>query len=291
MSKFREMSGGQMEESLARKTATTRAADPMQAAYDARERLKSAFLIKLEMVIADPNQPRTDFDEEALKELADSLRERGQLQPIRVRWDAQAEKYVVVVGERRWRAARMAGLDTIQAVVMDKDATPDDLLEDQLVENALRRDLKPIEQARAYKRLMDSRGFNQTQLAERLRISQPSVARALSLLNLPEPIQEHVESGDIPPTTAYALTKIPDRQQQEERAREVIAGKTTGETILAKTQSRPSRGTPRSWTHNHLDRVKVSVARLADDVSDDEVLEALKAALAARRKASKDRAA
>ena len=142
-----------------------------------------------------PDQPRTEFDPEALERLAASLKARGQLQPIRVRWDDQADRYVVVVGERRWRAAALAGLESIACVVASGDATPEDLLEDQLVENALREDLRPIEQARAYRTLLAARGLTHRQLAERLQIGHASIARALALLDLPEPIQAEVEAG------------------------------------------------------------------------------------------------
>lgn len=278
-------------DSLSRKEVHV-GAMPSTTQFQGRTALRSACRIEIGRIVADPGQPRTEFDEDALGELAESLRDRGQLQPIRVRWDAAAETYVVVVGERRWRAARLAGLETVQAIVVEGEATPEDLLEDQLVENALRQDLRPIEQARAYRRLMDARGFSQRQLAERLRISQASIARAITLLNLPETIQEQVDAGDIAPTTAYALTRIENREEQKERAREVVEGKTTGETLLEKTQTRTSRKAPsRTWTHVAPGGVKVVVTR-PEGASDEDVVEALKSALAARKKlAGKGRAA
>ena len=108
---------------------------------------RSAALISLERIERDPDQPREEFDEEGLARLARSLRERGQLQPIRVRWDEGRGVYVILAGERRWRAARMAGLAELQCVVHDGDLSSDDRLVLALVENALRDDLKPVEQA------------------------------------------------------------------------------------------------------------------------------------------------
>ena len=146
-------------------------------AYEGRTQLREACKIRLDRIVADANQPRKDFDEAALDELAESLKTRGQLQPIRVRWDEAADRYVVVVGERRWRAAQRAGLDSLVCVVAPGDATPEELLEDQLVENALRQDLKPIEEAKAYRQLLDSLGVSQRQLAERLHVSPQKITR------------------------------------------------------------------------------------------------------------------
>jgi ParB family chromosome partitioning protein len=197
----------------------------LQRQGDGRKRLDSACVIRLDRIIADPDQPRTEFDEEGLRQLAESLKARGQLQPIRVRWDDVADRYVVVVGERRFRAAAIAGLDTIACVVATTEASPEDVLEDQLVENALRLDLKPIEQARAYKRLLEARGLSQRQLAERLQIGHSSIVRSLALLNLPEIIRDSVESGQIAPNTAYELTKVANPTEQAELAKEAARGR------------------------------------------------------------------
>ena len=119
-------------------------------------RSKDTAEIPLDRIERDPEQPREEFSEEGLERLAQSLRTRGQLQSIRVRWDEGRGVYVIVCGERRWRAARMAGLLTMSCVIMDQPAEPGELLALQLVENALREDLRPIEQARAYKALLES---------------------------------------------------------------------------------------------------------------------------------------
>src|SRR5215471_7344848 len=132
---------------------------------EGRRRLDAASMIRLERIGPDPKQPRKEFGEESLARLADSMKSRGQLQAIRVRWDDAADRYLVVVGERRYRAALMAGMESIACVVVSGNPTPEDLLEDQLVENALREDLKPIEQARAYQALLAARSLSQRQLA------------------------------------------------------------------------------------------------------------------------------
>src|SRR5512142_1047779 len=207
-------------------------------------RLESAAVIRLDRIVADPNQPRKEFDPESLDRLATSIRERGQLQPIRVRWDDAADRYVVVVGERRWRAAQLAGLESLTCVVVAGEPTAEDLLEDQLVENALREDLKPVEQAKAYRALMTSRSLTQVQLAERLHIGQGTVAKALALLTLPGPIQASVDAGEIGPDAAYQLTKVADSGEQAELAKEAAAGLLKRDELKERTRTRRKGGGP-----------------------------------------------
>jgi ParB family transcriptional regulator, chromosome partitioning protein len=204
-------------------------------------RLESAAVIRLDRIVADPNQPRVEFDPESLGRLAASLRERGQLQPIRVRWDDAADRYVVVVGERRWRAAQLAGLESLACVVVVGEPTAEDLLEDQLVENALREDLKPIEQAKAYQSLMRSRGLSTRQLADRLQIGAATVAKALALLTLPGDIQAAVEQGRIAPGTAYELSKVANPDEQATLAREAAAGRLKRDEVQERTRTRTPR--------------------------------------------------
>jgi ParB family chromosome partitioning protein len=180
-------------------------------------------LIPVAKIDRDPHQPRQEFDEEELARLAESLRIRGQLQPIRVRWDEGRGMYVILAGERRWRAAAMAGLDRLSCVIHQGDLTEEDTLAMQLVENALRTDLKPVEQARAYRRLMDARGYSTRELATELHVAQTSVVRALSLLGLPADVQVRVEGGELAATVAAELTKLPDPTLQAEVAQTVLA--------------------------------------------------------------------
>jgi ParB family transcriptional regulator, chromosome partitioning protein len=191
---------------------------------EGRRRLDTAAVIRVDRIVRDPNQPRVEFEQESLDRLAQSLKERGQLQPVRVRWDDAASHYVVVLGERRWRAAQLAGLETLACVVVTGEPAPDDLLEDQLVENCLREDLKPMEQARAFKSLLANRSLSQRQLAERLHVGQASIAKALALLNLPEDIQASVDAGAIGPDVAYELTKVANPAEQAALARETTQG-------------------------------------------------------------------
>jgi len=208
-------------------------------------RSKSAAEIPLAKIGPDPDQPREEFDPEALRRLADSLRTRGQLQPIRVRWDEARSQYVIVCGERRWRAAEMAGLQTMSCVIMDGPISPGDLLALQMIENLLREDLKPVEQARAFKALMDRHGWSTRQVAQELAITQSNVVRALALLELPEVVQEQIEQGALPPATAYEVSKVEDPDEQAGLAARVVSeGMSRAETVEAvrETKERTTGG-------------------------------------------------
>ena len=190
--------------------------------YQGAARIKDALAIEVERIVPDPNQPRKDFDQDTLAELAASLKARGQLQPIRVRWDEGLGKWVVIAGERRYRAALQAGLPTLACIEAKGPLTEDDTLEDQLVENCLREDLKPIEQAKAFKALLQRRGYSYRQLAESLHISHQAIVRALALLDLPEDIQGRVEAGELAPSVAYEVSRLEDSDQQREVAARVV---------------------------------------------------------------------
>jgi ParB family chromosome partitioning protein len=206
-------------------------------------RAQDAALIEVDRIVRDENQPREDFDPESLERLAQSLKTRGQLQPIRVRWDEGRGVYVIVCGERRWRAARMAGMETLACVVHEG---PVDVLALQLIENALREDLKPIEQARAFKALIDANGWQDQQLAAELSVTKATVSRCLALLSLPEAVQEQVEQGALAPSAAYEVTKLPDPELQAEVARDAVdRGLTKTQVIeVVKAKRRPAQAKP-----------------------------------------------
>jgi ParB family chromosome partitioning protein len=269
------------------------AADPEARAFEGRSRLKTACEIRLDRIVADPNQPRTEFDPESLERLAQSLRQRGQLQPIRVRWDEALDRYVVVVGERRWRAAALAGMTTLACVVATGNASPEEILEDQLIENCLREDLRPIEQAKAFRTLLTRLEISQRQLADRLQVSPPTITRALALLELPEAIQTSVDAGTIAPQTAYEISKIDDDDTQAEAAARAVRGELRRDDMrsIVTKAPRASRGGSRPWTHLSGDRVKVTVTPLADDVDHEELVEALRSALAVLRRKGRGQAA
>lgn len=198
---------------------------------------REACMMRLDRIEPDPDQPRKEIDPEGLQRLADSLKTRGQLQPIRIRWDESRGVYLVVLGERRYQAAKIAGLSSLSCVVVTGSATPEELLEDQLVENCLREDLKPIELANAYKRLMTRLGISQAELAKRLNVAQSAVSQAVSMLTLPEPIKARVDSGELAPSVAYELSKFSDPDEQAIAADQSIAGKTTLSDVRARAKA------------------------------------------------------
>jgi ParB family transcriptional regulator, chromosome partitioning protein len=201
--------------------------------------------IPVEKIGPDPDQPREEFDEAALDRLAESLKTRGQLQPIRVRWDEGRGQYIIVCGERRWRAATRAGLATMTCIISEGPISPGELLALQCVENLLREDLSDMEQARAFRTLMEANGWSTHQLAKELGIVQPNVVRALALLKLPESIQEQVEQGVMKAATAYQLARIDDPAEQAEVAARVVAeGLSRDETVEAvqRIASKPRAG-------------------------------------------------
>jgi len=183
---------------------------------------RSSAWVAIDRIERDPDQPREEFDQDALARLAHSLKTRGQLQPIRVRWDEGRGVYVVIAGERRWRAARMAGMTELQCVIHDGTLATDERLALQLVENALRDDLKPVEQARAYRKLMDAKGWTMTDLAAELGVHQTSVSRAMALLELPCTVQDQVDQGALAPSTAAEIAKLPDAESQEAVAQAAV---------------------------------------------------------------------
>ena len=191
--------------------------------HEGCSRLRSAAEIEVDRITADPNQPRTEFDPDAIDRLAESLKSHGQLQPISVRWSEDMGRYLIVTGERRWRAAVQAGRPTISAVILDGQHTDAQILEMQLVENCLREDLRPVEQARAFQTLMECNGWSAARLAEVLHLTGATVSRALALLELPYTVQEQVDHGELAPSVAYEVSKIADPVEQAEVAAQIVA--------------------------------------------------------------------
>ena len=189
---------------------------------DGRTRARDAGHMEIDRIVPDPDQPRKEFSDDAIDRLAASLLKHGQLMPIRVRWNPTISKWVVISGERRYRAATRAGLKTVACVFADDGLSPSEILQEQIVENLLREDLKPIEQARAYRQLMDLHGWTAKELSGELQVSQGAVSKSLSLLTLPSDLQEKVDAGSIPATAAYEVAKVQDQGMQREIARRIV---------------------------------------------------------------------
>lgn len=177
-------------------------------------------LLDLDLDLIEPNseQPRTRFTEENLEELSQSIRANGIVQPIIVR--RKGTRYQIVAGERRWRAAQRAGLQKVPAVV--KEVSDSKLLELALVENIQRQELNPIEEAKAYKNLINTVGLTQEMVAERVGKNRTVVTTSLRLLKLPDDIQKLIEEEKISAGHGRALLMIDDAEQQKQVAKTVI---------------------------------------------------------------------
>ncbi|MHB0858451.1 MAG: ParB/RepB/Spo0J family partition protein [Anaerolineae bacterium] len=182
--------------------------------------------VSLEAIVPNPRQPRSVFDPEALRELADSIREMGLIQPLIVQQlpsneDAsEPPRYQLITGERRWRAARLAGLQHVDVVV--KEATPQEMLELALVENIQRADLNPLEEAQAYNQLGEEFGLTQERIAERVGRSRVSVTNALRLLRLPDEVKDALITARITEGHARALLMLEDEDEQALALRAII---------------------------------------------------------------------
>jgi ParB family transcriptional regulator, chromosome partitioning protein len=197
--------------------------------------------LAIDSIIANANQPRKSFDNAALSELAESLKRTGVLQPIVVRRFGQ--QFQIVVGERRWRAAQMAGLARIPAVV--REASDAETLELALVENLLREDLNPMEEAEAYQRLLTEFAWTQEELGQRVGKDRSSVANCLRLLKLPELIQADLRAGRLTMGHARALLSLPSPADQLKLREEILAHswsvRTTEEGVQRKQRLAPRR--------------------------------------------------
>lgn len=210
----------------------------LDALFMDNETVDSGGVVTLRLSEIEPNrdQPRKIFSEEALNELADSIREHGVLQPLLVR-PLPGGSYQLVAGERRWRASRMAGLQEVPVVIREMDE--EQAMEIALIENLQREDLNAIEEATGYKQLMERYGMTQEQVAKRVGKSRPAIANALRLLNLPQKVMDMVGEGEVSPGHARALLAFDDQDRIVEIAQKVKTGKYSVRDIerMAKNQN------------------------------------------------------
>ena len=170
--------------------------------------------LKINDISPNSEQPRKRFNEEALQELADSIKENGVIQPIIV--SKRGTGYRIVAGERRWRASRLAGMNVIPAIV--RDLTNQQTMEQALIENIQRQDLNPLEEAFAMDNLMKEHGLTQEALAKKLGKSRPAIANTLRLINIDESLQDFIRNGDLSAGHARALLAITDKEEQKKAA-------------------------------------------------------------------------
>ncbi|MEV8219779.1 ParB/RepB/Spo0J family partition protein [Microbacterium sp. NPDC077391] len=220
-------------------------------------------------IVPNPRQPRTHFDEDHLAELMHSVREFGVLQPVIVRQNADGE-YELIMGERRTRAAREAGLTTIPAIV--RETADEDLLRDALLENLHRSQLNPLEEASAYQQLLEDFGITQEELAARIGRSRPQISNTIRLLRLPLPVQQRVAAGVLSAGHARAILSAETPEQMQRLADKVVnedlsvrATEAAAKTVSATgaTTSKPTAGARRAYldevSHKLGDRLNTRV--------------------------------
>ena len=187
--------------------------------FSAPETQQEVTRLPLQKVEPNPNQPRRRFDEEELQALADSIAEHGILQPLAVR-AMEGGFYQIIAGERRWRAARLAGLKEVPVVVVEADDRT--VMELALIENLQRQELNPMEEAEGYRVLTEEYGLTQEQAAARVGKSRPAVANALRLLALPEDVRSLVEKGELSAGHARAVLSLPTPARQRAAAQKIL---------------------------------------------------------------------
>ena len=204
---------------IKKKSGLGKGLDAIFAENGTEESNRSAEELKLSDLEPNRGQPRKDFDDETLAELADSISQHGILQPLLVR-PIFGGGYQIVAGERRWRAARMAGLTTVPAIIRELD--DEQVMEIALIENLQREDLSPLEEAMGYQSLMDSYDMTQEEVAKIVGKSRSAVANVLRLLKLPEEVQSLIRSGQVSAGHGRALLSFPDDTEKIAVAKRVI---------------------------------------------------------------------
>ena len=200
----------------------------------------SELIVPIHEIVPNPEQPRRYFDDEALGLLADSIRRHGLLQPLVVR--RIAGRYELIAGERRLRAAQRAGLERVAVIV--REARAEDRLELALIENVQRENLTPLEEAEAYRHLIDQHGLTQDELAERVGKSRPAITNTLRLLGLPDAVKAQLESGELTAGHARAVLAIEGVTEQVSFAREIITrrlSKSETERLAAARRDAPEK--------------------------------------------------
>ncbi|NOJ59267.1 ParB/RepB/Spo0J family partition protein [Arthrobacter sp. 260] len=227
--------------------------------------------IQVDLIHANRKQPRSVFDEDEMAELVNSIREIGVLQPIVVRPSSEGgdQPYELVMGERRWRATREAGLDAVPAII--RSTTDDDLLRDALLENLHRSQLNPLEEAAAYRQLLDDFGCSHDELAERIGRSRPQISNTLRLMKLPPLVQRRLAAGIISAGHARALLGLSDQVEMEKLAQKIVAEglsvRTTEELVsMNDGLRRPVKSSsPRAGArHERLDYLATSLSDRLD---------------------------
>lgn len=223
-------------------------------------------------LLPNPHQPRAGIDPESLEELANSIREHGLLQPLivtQIEDGAVGERFQIIAGERRWRAARQAGLETVPVLV--QETTPQTMLELALIENIQRQDLNPLEEAEAYRQLIKEFGLTHDEVARRVGKSRPAISNTLRLLALPKPIRELLMSGQLSAGHARALAGLNKASQMMEVLdvvqRRGLNVRMTEELVKAVQAGKPIAPTRPPATRRSLSAEAAIEARFRDALS------------------------
>ena len=211
----------------------------VSTASSAEEEKDGTLMVKLSKVEPNREQPRKNFDEDSLQELAESLKQFGMLQPILVQ--NRGDYYEIIAGERRWRAAKIAGLKEVPVIV--RELTDQEIVEISLIENIQRENLNPIEEAQAYKRLLTEFNLKQDEVAERVAKSRTAVTNSMRLLKLCDDVQQMVIEGMISTGHARALISIEDPEQQYNIAQQIFDEKLSVRDVekLVKNLNKPAK--------------------------------------------------
>jgi ParB family chromosome partitioning protein len=258
---------------------------PSTSPEDGRTRDRQAGHMELDRIMADPDQPRKTFPDESLEQLAKSLKTAGQLQPIRVRWNSEYAKWVIISGERRYRAASLAGLKTIACLFVDRPLTESEIRQESLIENLLREDLRPIEAAQGYRQLMELNGWTMQDVAEALNITKATVSKSLSLLKLPEEIQAQVNEGTISASAGYEVSRLEKPEAQRELAGRIVTEglkrDQTGEAVGKTARPKTKESEPKATTTKVLNvsGAKLSITWQKKTVRNQDIIDVLEQAL------------
>jgi ParB family transcriptional regulator, chromosome partitioning protein len=235
-----------------------------------RRPLRQFGKIDINLVIPDPDQPRTQFSDEEIDQLAESIKTNGVLAPIRVRWAGdEVGFYSIVAGERRWRATKRAGIATIDCFFHEGDMSRSDILTEQVLENIHRSQLQPLELARAYSKLLQLNCWSQHQLSDAIHVPASTITRALALLKLPEDIQQKVATGQVSARSGYEISRVKDDYTRRALADKAAAGAITHEDAARAVRQRKgraklvARGTKQTFVTEDGWRVVVSSKRKA----------------------------
>ena len=248
----------------------TREEDPKDVG---KRRLDAAAIIRLSQIICK-DQVREDFDENEHRKLVASIKEHGQQQPIKVRWSEDDQLYVVLMGERRFRACKDAGKTEIQCTIADENLSEAQIVELQIVENIHRKALNSVEEAKSYRQLMDLHNCTAQDVAKRLKVAPTTVQRAVRLLKLPADILEQVAAGKLTKSLIREVQKIKGENAEEQQRQLIADYKATGShtAVAEKVQAK---------------RAETGVSRSKKPVSRSQTINGIKLQASAKSKATK----